>query len=92
MQFKADLRAPIRRGEITTTIRIWQGARVKEGGRYSLKPGHVVIESVREIGLNDITPRMARDSGFDGLIDLLKTARHGEGRRVFFIRFYYEAP
>lgn len=90
MQFKATLRDAIRRGEITTTIRIWQSARVKAGGRYRLPPGEIVVESVQEIALNDITPQIARESGFAGVVDLLKTARHGAGRRVFFIRFRYE--
>ena len=90
MMFKASLREPIRQGEITTTIRVWQSARVKVGGTYKLAPGQVVVVSVREIDINDITPAMARESGFAGVIDLLKTARHGAGQRVFFIRFRYE--
>ncbi|MGB3626849.1 MAG: ASCH domain-containing protein [Henriciella sp.] len=90
MQFAARLRDQIRRGEITTTIRIWQSPRVKAGGAYRLAPGHVVVDHIREISIADITPQMARESGFSGTIDLLKTARHGAGTRVFFIRFHYE--
>ena len=90
MQFTASLRDPIRRGEITTSIRIWQAPRVKVGGRYRLPPGEIVVESIHEIALEDVTQQMARESGFAGTVDLLKTARHGMGRRVFFIRFRYE--
>ena len=91
MQFARQLRARIRSGEITTTIRIWHSPRVKVGGRYRMEDGFVVVESIRPIALADITPGMARESGFVGVIDLLKTARHGEGENVYFIRFRYEA-
>lgn len=90
MMFKASLRDPVRRGEITTSIRIWQSPRVKAGHRYKLAPGAIIVESIREIALEDITPEMARESGFAGVVDLLKTARHGKGRRVYFVRFRYE--
>jgi hypothetical protein len=42
--------------------------------------------------LADITPALARDSGFAGLVDLLKTAKHGPGRHVFVIAFRYVKP
>jgi hypothetical protein len=40
-------------------------------------------------------PRRIRYStfeGFAGVVDLLKTAKHGPGRRVFLIQFRYEKP
>jgi hypothetical protein len=48
-----------------------------------------VITSLREISLDDVTPELARRSGFMGLVDLLKTAQHGAGRRVFLVEFRY---
>ena len=45
-----------------------------------------------EIGLADITPELARSGGFVGVVDLLKVATHGPGRRVFVIEFRYVAP
>jgi hypothetical protein len=45
-----------------------------------------------EIGIADITPDLARDSGFLGVVDLLRVAKHGPGRRVFVIEFRYIAP
>jgi len=89
MQFLARLRDPIRRGEIDSTIRIWQSPRVRVGGRYPLPPGHVVVDSIMPIAITDISGEMARRSGFDGVVDLLKTARHGSGRKVYFITFHY---
>ena len=91
MQFTKRLRDPIRCGEITTSIRIWRSPRVKAGGRYRLDDGYVVVESVHEISLEDVTPTMARQSGFAGLADLLKTAKHGQGERVFYVTFHFES-
>jgi hypothetical protein len=41
------------------------------------------------MAIADVTPEMARDSGFEGLVDLLKTAKHGAGTRVFLIEFHF---
>jgi hypothetical protein len=89
MQFLASLRDRIRKGEITTTVRLWQRPHVKVGGRYAMPPGEILVTSVLEISLTDVTPDVARASGFAGVVDLLKVARHGAGRRVFLIEFEY---
>ena len=89
MQFTARLRDPVKRGEVTCSVRIWRRPHVKVGGRYRLPPGEIEVTSVREIGLKDVTPALARKSGFAGLVDLLKVARHGPGERVFLIEFVY---
>lgn len=91
MQFLQPLRDRIRRGEITTTVRLWQRPHVRVGGRYALPPGDIVVTKIFEVSLAEITPELARVSGFAGLVDLLKVARHGPGRRVFVIEFRYEA-
>jgi hypothetical protein len=91
MQFLRSLRDPIRRGEITTTVRLWQRPHVKVGGRYSLSPGEIVVTRILEVALADVTPELARASGFAGMVDLLKVAKHGPGRRVFVIDFRYQA-
>jgi len=91
MQFLRSLRDRIRQGEITTTVRLWQRPHVKVGGRYALPPGEIVVTKIFEVSLADITPELARASGFAGLVDLLKTAKHGPGRRVFVIEFRYDA-
>ena len=91
MQFAKHLRDRVMRGEITCSVRIWQSPRVKAGGRYRLGPGWVQVTSVREIALADITPALARRSGFEGVVDLLKVAKHGPGERVFLVEFAYQA-
>jgi hypothetical protein len=89
VQFIRALRDRIRRGEITTTIRLWQRPHVKVGGRYALPPGEILVTKIFEVALADVTPELARRSGFVGVVDLLKVAKHGPGRRVFVIEFRY---
>ena len=89
MQFIRALRERIRRGEITTTVRLWQRPHVKVGGRYTLPPGEILVTRIFEVSLADVTPELARESGFVGVVDLLKVAKHGAGRRVFVIEFRY---
>ena len=86
------LRERIQKGEITTTVRLWQNPRVRVGGRYPLPPGAVEVTRIFEVSLAEITPELARRSGFAGMVDLLKVAKHGAGRRVFVIDFRYVKP
>ena len=90
MQFAEPLRDRVRSGEITCSVRIWTQPHVKLGGRYALPPGDVVVDSLLEIELADITGELARRSGFKGVVDLLKVAKHGRGQRIFLVEFHYE--
>lgn len=92
LSFTKRLRDPIIRGEITCSIRIWQRPQVKIGGRYSMEGGYVEVTDLREISLAQVTPALARQSGFQGVVDLLKVAKHGRGERVFFLEFEYYGP
>lgn len=92
MQFLRELRDRIRNGEITSTVRLWQKPHVKVGGRYAFPPGEIVVTKMFEISLAEITPELARSGGFVGVVDLLKVAKHGPGRRVFVIEFRYVPP
>ncbi len=90
MQFTKKLREGVRNGDITTSIRIWQKPKVKVGGRYKIEDGEIIVKSIREISFDDITEKMARESGFLSKADLLKTAKHGLGITVYFIKFHYQ--
>jgi len=92
MQFAKRLREGIRSGSITCTIRIWHRPRVKVGGIYPMESGQVMVTSIREIAIGDITGELARRSGFEGVVDLLKTAKHGSGTNVYLIEFEYVGP
>lgn len=92
MVFAKRLREGVVRGEITCTVRIWTSAHVKVGGRYSMGDGAIEIDSITPIGFPDITPELARESGFSGVLDLLKVAKHGKGDKIYLIRFHYIPP
>ena len=92
MQFTRRLRPGVRDGSITCSVRIWQRPHVKPGGLYPMEEGHILVESVREIALDDITGDLARRSGFLGVVDLLKVAKHGSGEKVYLVEFEYLPP
>ena len=89
MMFAKQLREPVMQGEITCSVRIWQKPHVKVGGRYALGAGEIEVTSLKQISLSDITPALARKSGFAGVVDLLKTAKHGPGENVYLVEFVY---
>jgi hypothetical protein len=90
MLFQRRFHGRIRSGEIRATLRIWQRPHAKVGGRYALGAGAVVVDRIREVGLDDISTALARRCGFATLTDALKTAKHGAGERVFVIDFHYD--
>jgi hypothetical protein len=89
MVFAKNLRESIRRGVVTCSVRIWTRPHVRVGGRYRMEEGEIEIDSIEPIELADITPQLARDSGFAGVADLLKIARHGKGENIYLIHFHY---
>ncbi|EFG9152594.1 ASCH domain-containing protein [Escherichia coli] len=89
MQFAKSLRPHVRSGRITVSGRIWQSPRVRVGHAYRMEDGFVIIDAIRPISLADVTPELARESGFAGLVDLLKVARHGAGTNIYLVRFHY---
>ena len=60
MQFAKRLREGISEGRITCTVRIWQRPQVKAGGIYAFGDGHIHVESIRPIALEDIAPGAGR--------------------------------
>jgi hypothetical protein len=92
MMFTKRLRDGVRRGEITCSVRIWMRPHVKVGGRYRMDEGEIEVDSIEPIGFPDITPELARESGFLGVLDLLKVAKHGSGEKIYLVRFHYLPP
>jgi len=90
--FSKRLRDGVRRGEITCSVRIWTRPHVRVGSRYRMEEGEIEVTSVLPISLADITPELARESGFKGVVDLLKIAKHGRGENVYLVRFHYVPP
>ena len=92
MVFSKRLREGVMRGDITCSVRIWTSPHVKVGNRYRMGAGEIEIESITPIGFPDITPALARESGFTGVLDLLKIAQHGKGSNIYLIRVHYIPP
>ncbi len=92
MVFTKRLREGVRRGEITCSVRIWTQPHVEVGARYSMEEGEIEVDSITPIGFPDITPELARESGFLGVLDLLKVAQHGKGENIYLVRFHYVPP
>ena len=90
MTFTPRLRPGVVAGRITCSVRIWQRPRVRVGGRYRCGDGEIEVDRIREIGMEDITPALAKKSGFEGVVDLLKVAKHGRGENVYLVEFHYE--
>ena len=89
MVFTKRLREGVRRGDITCSIRVWLRPRVKVGGCYPMDDGQIQIDSIEPIEISEVTPDLARESGFASVADLLKVARHGRGENIYLIRFHY---
>ena len=92
MLFTKRLREGVRRGEITCSVRIWTRPHVKVGARYRMDEGEIEVDSITPIGFPDITPQLALESGFLGVLDLLKIAKHGKGDNIYLVRFHYVPP
>jgi|SRR5208282_53742 hypothetical protein len=92
MVFAKRLREGVRLGQITCTVRIWKRLHVRVGGRYRMDEGEIEVDSIAPIGFPDITPELARASGFAGVLDLLKVAKHGSGDQIYLIHFHYVPP
>ena len=90
MTFTKRLHAGIRSGKITCSVRIWQRPHVKVGGRYRFADGVIEVDALRRIDLSEVTPALAKKSGFAGVVDLLKIAKHGRGENVYLVEFHYE--
>jgi hypothetical protein len=62
------------------------------GGRYQIGEGEIEVDSIEQIAIQDITHPLAIESGFLGVIDLLKVAKHGPRDNVYWVRFHYIRP
>jgi hypothetical protein len=92
MIFTKHLREGVRRGRIRCSVRVWTRPHVKVGNKYQMDDGHIVVDSITAISLNDITDDLARESGFPTVEELLRIARHGRGEHIYLIRFHYVPP
>lgn len=89
MQFTKYLRDGVRSGAITCSVRVWTRPHMKAGNGYAMEGGAIEVDSIEPIALEDVTPELARASGFATVDDLLKVAKHGSGENVYLVRFHF---
>jgi hypothetical protein len=95
MRFTVDSHERIANGEITCTYRAWKRPQVKVGGRYHVGAVDLVVDSIDEVRLEEVSDRDARRSGFadrDALATFLrKRAPMVDDERVWHVEFEFHA-
>jgi hypothetical protein len=76
MEFSAELRDAVMAGDITVSFRLWRQPRVRPGGRYSVGPAQIEVDSVELMPFSAITPADLRRSGERDLESLRQRAAH----------------
>lgn len=92
--FKKKFLDAIRQGTKTQTIRLWKRRMMRAGQRsYIPGVGHVRIESIEAVTLDELTEEDARRDGFDTLaalraeIESLYDPAVADGRQPYRVRF-----
>jgi hypothetical protein len=76
MDFSPELREDVITGGITVSFRLWQRPRVKVGGRYSVGPAQIEVDSVELVPFAAVTADDVRRSGEQDLEALRRRAAH----------------
>ncbi len=77
MLFSVDARQGLADGSITATVRRWSRAQVRAGGAYRVLGLRLVVRTVEQVTVADLTPADARACGEQNLIALRR--RLGDG-------------
>ena len=89
LAFTKRLREDIRRGRVRCAVRIWMRPYLKVGTKHAVDEGHVIVDAVEEISLEDITRAVARESGYRNVADLRSVIKHGKQEHLYLVRFHY---
>jgi hypothetical protein len=76
VDFSPELREDVLTGEITVSYRLWSRPRVKIGGRYTVGPGQIEVDSVELVPFTAVTPADVRRSGERDREALRRRAAH----------------
>lgn len=92
--FKKKFLESVRQGTKTQTIRMWKHRMMRAGQRsYIPGAGHIRIESVEQVSLDELTEEDALRDGFETLaalraeIESIYNAKGADGRKPFRVRF-----
>jgi hypothetical protein len=76
VEFSKDLRPAVIAGDISVSIRLWQRARVRAGGRYPVGPAIIEVDSVELVPFSALTDQDIRRSGEPDRETLRQRAAH----------------
>lgn len=92
MLFRNEFHDPIRRGEVTLTVRRWKHPQAKEGGIYRLPSGGAIeVMAIDCIDVREVTQDVARAAGYPSpemLLQEIERASSGEGD-LYIVGFRY---
>ena len=92
MEFSRELRNDVLAGDITLSVRLWTRPRVKQGGRYRVGPGEIVVDAVELVPFGSITGHDVRRAGEPDRHTLRQRAAHAgpinEDTLVYRIEFH----
>jgi hypothetical protein len=94
VEFSKELRPAVIAGDITLSIRLWQRARVRVGGRYQVGPAIIEVDSVELVPFSALTEQDIRRSGEPDRETLRQRAAHagpiGDETLVYRIEFHLD--
>jgi hypothetical protein len=76
MMFSPELREAVAAGDITVSVRLWQRAKVRAGGRYASNGFAIEVDSVEMLPFSAITAEDVERSGEADREVLRKRAAH----------------
>jgi hypothetical protein len=76
VQFSRELRDAVIGGDITVSIRLWRGPKVRVGGRYPVGPAVIEVDSVELMPFGSIDAGDVRRAGEEDLESLRRRAAH----------------
>jgi hypothetical protein len=96
MEFSRELRNDVLAGDITISIRLWQRARVRQGGRYRVGPGEIEVDAIELLPFAAITEQDVRRAGEPDRETLRQRAAHAgpidDDTLVYRIEFHTVIP
>jgi hypothetical protein len=98
LEFRAQDRERVARGEITVTFRLWKRAKVRAGGRYAMRAGIIEVEEVTLIPAALISPDDVGPSGCDDIAAIRALAGEhtktpvGPDTLLYRVQFRYVSP
>jgi hypothetical protein len=94
--FSPELREGVAVGDITVSIRLWQRAKVKAGGRYASHDSVIEVDSIELLPFSAVTADDVARSGEPDRVALRQRAAHAgpisDDTLVYRVEFHVVSP